>query len=133
MPSVAAAAALHLAMVRHPDMADHMQAGLVDASPELSLLFHQIMEPRRSRSGSDNPATDLLYEAVFQHHPGRRRRLARRLRSFDADAVIAGFAEVADLIDVSDGEDDDPTSSDLIQAAMAAGIPELQDACGAIC
>jgi len=128
MPAVAPAAALHLSMVRHPEMAQYLQSGLVDASPELSLLFHQMMEPRQGRGGADNPTADLLYEAVFQHHPTRRRRLARRLRSFGSDAVIAGFEEVADLIDASDGEDDDPVSADLIQAAMAAGIPELQDA-----
>jgi HEAT repeat protein len=128
MSAVAPAAALHLAMIRHPDMSEHLQSVLVDAGPELALLFHQMMEPRRGRNGADNPPADLLYDAVFQHHPTRRRRLARRLRSFDVDAVIVGFEEVADLIDASDGEDDDPVSSDLIQAAMAAGIPELQDA-----
>ncbi len=128
MPAVAPAAALHLAMVRHQGMSEHLQARLVDASPELSLLFHQMMEPRRGRSGEDNPPADLLYDAVFQHHPTRRRRLARRLRNFGSDAVVAGFLEVAELIDGSDGEDDDPVSSDLIQAAMAAGIPALQDA-----
>jgi HEAT repeat protein len=128
MPSVAPAAALHLAMVRHPDVARHLQAGLVDASPELSLLFHQMMETRRGRTDKENPPADLLLDAVYQQHPTRRRRLARRLRALDVDAVVAGFAETADLIDLSDGEDDEPVSSDLIQAAMAAGIPELQDA-----
>ena len=100
----------------------------MDASPELSLLFHQMMEPHRGRNEGDNPAADLLVDAVYQHHPSRRRRLARRLRAFDVDAVLSGFEEYADLIDSSDGEDDEPVSSDLIQAAMAAGIPELQDA-----
>ena len=127
MPAVAPAAALHLAMVRHPDMATHLQAGLNDASPELSLIFHQVMESHRSRKGASNPAEDLLCDAVYQQHPSRRRRLARRLRSFPVDDVLAGFAEYAELIDASDGEDDEPVSSDLIQAAMAAGIPELQD------
>ena len=59
-PSCARAAALHLAMIGHPDLDTLLAERMTRAGTELSLVMHQLLEPRRGRKGGgarDAPVT----------------------------------------------------------------------------
>jgi len=97
-PVTARAAALHLAMVGHPNLDERLAERMIGAKTELSLVMHQLLEPRRGRKGGGAGAGDLLLDAVSHSHPIRRRRLARRLRALPVADVLEGFAEVVELV-----------------------------------
>ena len=126
-PELTAAAALHLAVVGHPQLETSIEALVGRVDPETSLLLHQLLEPTRGRGGAERQASDLLLDAIATEHPLRRRRLARRLRTRDSDEIAEAFAEVAELVIEEDGERYPKAQFRLVGAAMSAGIGTLQD------
>ncbi|MBN1335919.1 MAG: HEAT repeat domain-containing protein [Deltaproteobacteria bacterium] len=109
--TAAPAAALHLAVTRHPDLPTLLDPLLTGPDPSLALLAHALLESLRPK------ARDQLLESVAEAHPARRRRLARGLRAWPEAEVLEAWRAACGL-------DDDIV---LLAVAMDAGIPVLQD------
>ncbi len=111
-PLAAAAAAMHLAATRHPRLMDLLEPLLSSRDGELAVLAHSLL------AGLEVRLSDHILTATAEPHPVRRRRLARGLRAWPEDEVLAAWREAL-------GVEDDTV---LLSVAMDAGISALQDA-----
>jgi HEAT repeat protein len=111
-PAAARATAMHLAATRHPRLMALLEPLLSSRDGELAVLAHSLL------AGLEVRLADHILSAMAEPHPVRRRRLARGLRVWPEDEVLAAWREAL-------GIDDDTV---LLSVALDAGIPALQDA-----
>ena len=111
-PAAAAAAAMHLAATRHPRLMALLEPLLSSREGELAVLAHSLL------AGLELRPSDHILTATAETHPVRQRRLARGLRAWSVDEVLASWRNALGL------EDD----TVLLSVALHAGIPALQDA-----
>lgn len=122
-PAACRASAMHLATSRHPELPRLLLPFLNGYDAELALLCHALLE------GSMEEVGERFLEAASEDHPLRRRRLGRSLRGWSEDEVLEAWEALV-------GPQEDVM---LLDVAMVAGIPALQDAavawaeCGSPC
>jgi HEAT repeat protein len=111
-PVAAPAAAMHLAVTRHPRLMALLEPLLSSADGALAVLAHSLL------GGLEARLDDHILTAAAEPNPVRRRRLARGLRAWPEAEVLAAWRRALGI----------ETDTVLLSVALDAGIPALQDA-----
>ncbi|MBT3222391.1 MAG: HEAT repeat domain-containing protein, partial [Proteobacteria bacterium] len=115
-PEVAAAAGLHLATIRAPELPTLLSSMLVSRNPQLSLLANRLLaEHDRTIEGTFKALLSL------DMHPVQRRRLARSLRAYDPEEVLFEFQAQVE-------EEAREHLWECCAIALQIGTAEMQDA-----